>query len=215
MQLKFAGIGPLARARIQTLQDRLRRTTRRERFLLGGLVMAALIMAPLAIMDWRNTQQDRYIDALAERSAAKLSRDSARRITASTPDRAALDDMRGWGFNATNLDVARVQIEQRIFEQAEQAGMGDVQITTNEEIETTGPVQWLGAEVEADLKWVPTFAFLDGLTAWPEGFRLTRFQFETTTSDVPADVSFAPVSTGRIRIGVAFPVQLIEAEAVP
>src|SRR5690606_6554389 len=68
----FADMVASTRASIETLKDRLRRTTLRERVLLGGLVLGAALYAPVAALDWRTTQADRYIDALTEQSAARL-----------------------------------------------------------------------------------------------------------------------------------------------
>lgn len=212
----FAGIETSVGAWSRTVADRLRRTTPRERILLGGLVLATLLYAPIATLEWRAVQEDRYTDAVTERSAARLSRDAARRVAAAAVDTSAIDDMRSWGFEGSNVSVLRVRIEQRLVEASTQAGLTDPEITVVEEIETIGPTQWLAAEVQADLLWRPTFAFLDNLTAWPEGFRVTEFRYET----VPAPAAgmaltgqATSVGGGRVVIGLAFPVVAATPEA--
>lgn len=187
---------------------RLRRTTPRERLLLAGLAGIALIYAPIAAYGWRATQEDAYVEALTERSAARLAQRAARRVQAAASDTAALEDMRSWGFEAANLAVLRVMIEQRLLTAAAEAGFENVQVTVDDEIEAEGPTRWLGAQVQANLRWTPTFAFLDGLAAWPEGFRVTDFTY-STLPDRPGQISN---SGNRVRLDLAFPVRALDQE---
>lgn len=204
----FARISPSALAQVGILQARLQRTTTRERLLLGGLVLGALVYAPLVVSDWRADQEDRYVEALSERSAARLAQAASRRISANAPDQAAIQDMKGWGFEATNVAVAQVRVEQRLVQSATAAGMTNIRITTDPELEVVGPTQWLGAEIEADLLWAPTFGFLDGLTGWPEGFRITQFRYDMTTMPMLARANPGLMPSGRVTIGVAVPVSI-------
>lgn len=205
-----------ALAQVQVLQDRLARTTRRERLLLGGLLVAAALYAPVAAFEWRNSQADRYVNALTDRSSARLALSASRRITSSAPDQAAVDDMKTWGMDAANIAVAQVQLEQMLAATADEAGLTGVRIDLDAETKATGPVEWLGGEIQADLRWTPIFAFLDGLTAWPEGFRITRFNYQTGASMAPlAPGMIAPPSLGgRVVIGVSVPVRLQVLEPV-
>lgn len=208
----FAGISPTALAQIRALQARLQRTTTRERLLLGGLVLAALIYAPIAVFDWRTVQEDRYIDAMTERSAARLARAAAQRITTNAPDQTAIEDMRTWGFEAANVAVAQVRVEQQLVEAATAAGLTNIKITTEPKIEVIGPTQWLGAQIQADLRWTPTFAFLDALTGWVEGFRITQFEYQATTMPAFALANPGLGPTGRVTIGLAVPVSVRDQE---
>ncbi len=183
--------------------------------MLGGLVLAALIYAPLAALEWRSAQQDRYVEAMTERAAAELAERSARRILQSASDQSAIEDMRTWGLAATNIAVAQVQLEQRLVETIERVGLTNANITTDPEVETIGGTQWLGAQVQADLRWTPTFAFLDALTGWPEGFRVTRFQYDQTRSPMPGQIPSPDMPTGRVTIGLAVPVILEDASVAP
>jgi hypothetical protein len=215
LQGHFAAFAAAARTQSQALQVRLQRTTPRERLLLLGLALGALIYAPIAVIEWRTAQEERYTQAMTERSAARLAAAAARRVAAETPDSAALTDLQDWGFEASNVAVAQVRIEQQLVAAAAAAGLANVQITTDEEVTATGPVQWLGAEVEADLRWGPAFAFLDELTGWPEGFRVTRFQYDIRVLPGYVQPGQAPATSGKVRIGVAFPVNLPTAPAAP
>lgn len=201
------------RASIETLKDRLRRTTLRERVLLGGLVLGAALYAPVAALDWRTTQADRYIDALTEQSAARLTANAARRVTAGAADHIALEDMNAWGFEAANSAVAQVRIEQRLLEAATATGLPNPRITTNAKVEAIGPTQWLEAEVQSDLRWGPAFAFLDKLGEWPEGFRVTAFRYEVTPPNPLLVGADAPPPSGKLRIGLAFPVRIAQTGA--
>lgn len=193
----------------RVLQIRLQRTTPRERLLLGVLVLAALVYAPVAAIGWRTNQEDRYVEAMTEQSAARLDRAAARRVAAAAANTAAIDDMRTWGFEGGNLAVVRVRIEQRLAQAAADAGLANVQIMVEEETETVGPTQWLPAEIQADLLWRPTFALLDALTGWPEGFRVMAFHYEgyqPPAANAAAPPPPLPGGPARVRIGLSFPV---------
>lgn len=204
-------VSPLI-AQTRALQARWARATSRERLLIAGLVLGVLIYTPVAALDWRTQQEDRYTEALAGQATAQLALSASRSIAARAPDDAAIADMRTWGFDAANVPIAQVRIEQRLFAAATDAKLSEVRITTDNEIETIGPTQWLGSEVQADLRWSPTFDFLNSVAAWPEGFRVTQFRYEITTPAdyVPTDPSFIPA--GRVQIGLSFPVKVLNAE---
>ena len=199
----------------RALQVRLQRTTPRERILLGGLILAALIYAPIMVFDWRTAQEDRYIEAMTERSAARLSQAASQRITANAPDQAAIADMRDWGLEAANIPVAQVRVEQQLLRAATAAGLSNIRITTEPEIEVIGPTQWLSAQIQADLRWAPTFAFLDALTSWTAGFRITQFQYEISAMPVFVQATPAAASLGRLTIGLAVPVSVASTEPRP
>jgi hypothetical protein len=207
----FVGTGASALARARELQFRLQRTTTRERVLLGGLVVSALVYGPLVVFEWRNTQQDRYVAGLDAQSTARLQQSASRRIYSGAPDQVAIDDMRSWGFEASNVAVAQVLIERRLVQSAAAAGLTNVRITTDSEPEIIGPTQWLGAEIQADLVWSPTFAFLDDLTAWPEGFRVRQFQYQTASGPTLGLQPQNLLATGRVTIDVAVPVSIANA----
>ena len=45
---------------------------RDRRALLAVLVLGTLVYAPIAASDWRAAQETRYVDAMSERSSARL-----------------------------------------------------------------------------------------------------------------------------------------------
>lgn len=211
----MADIVASARASIETLKERLRRTTARERVLLGALVLGAAIYAPVAALDARSAQADAYIDAISEQSTARLTANAARRVADGAADRLALDDMNAWGFEASNPAVAQVLIEHRLLEAAETVALPNPRITTNAKVEDIGPTQWLEAEVQADLRWGSTFAFLDKLGEWPEGFRVVAFRYELTPPRPMAIDAGPPQTSGKLWLRLAFPVRLAKTENQP
>lgn len=207
-----------ARAWSGALSDRISRTTPRERILLGGLILAALVIAPFVALDWRTQQADRVLEAMTERSAATLSRSAAQRVAASASNDAAVEDMKSWGFDGANVAILQVRIEQALVSAARAVGLPNPQITVSDEVEVIGPTRWLSAEVQADLLWRPTFAFLDNLTAWPEGFRVTSFRYETTpapSAGMLLNGQPTTASGGRVTIGLAFPLSADAVAVVP
>lgn len=212
MQDIIAGFRASARTQTRALIERLKRTTPRERVLLAVLGLGALVYAPIGAADWRIGQEDRYVEALSARASARLAATTARRIEAAASDDTAIEDMQTWGFEATNIAVAQVRIEQQLARAAAGAGLTNASITTESEVEAIGPTQWLGAEVQADLRWSPTFAFMDRVATWPEGFRVVGFNYEITPPTQfqiqQQGVNAAPPSSGKVRIQLAFPVIL-------
>lgn len=180
--------------------------------LLGVLALGFLIVLPISTADWRVSQEDRYVDALSDRADAQLALDASRRVRAAVNDDLALEDMATWGFDASNIDVARVLIEDRLVRAGRDATLANMSISTDDEVEAIGPTLWLGAEIEADLMWSPTFAFLDKVAAWPEGFRVVSFSYELTP---PPQLQVRVlqnqtqlIPTGKVRMRLSFPVDL-------
>ena len=203
MRELLARFRAIARARWLELSARLKRTTPRERVLLAVLVMAALVYMPIAASDWRTAQEDAYVDAISEEAAARLALAASRRVEAAASDRAAVEDMRTWGFSALNAQVAAVAIEQALVRAATAVELPGFSVTVAPEPEVIGPTSWIEAEVQADLRWNPTFDFLDAVAAWPEGFRMTSFSYDVGgTPGAPG--------AGKVRMGLAFPVRLEE-----
>ncbi len=201
-----------ARTSIETLKARLARTTLRERALLGLLALGAAFYAPVEALAMRTTAADAYVEALSEQSSARLTAAAARRIAEGAADSLALEDMNAWGFEASNPEIAQILIEQRLLAAATTVELPNPRILTNAKIEAIGPTQWLEAEVQADLRWGPTFAFLDRLGEWPEGFRVASFRYEIIAP--PAFASAEPPQTsGRVWIRLAFPVRVAQPGA--
>lgn len=198
------------REQVRALSARLQQTTPRERALLGVLLLGFLIILPVGAGDWRTGQEDRYIDALENRAEAQRAADAARRIRTALDDRRALEDMETWGFEASNVDVARVMIEDAVARAAREAELTNVSITTDDEIEPIGPTEWLGLEVQADLRWSTVFNFLDKVASMPQGFRVVAFSYELTPQPLRVQQEpepYRPIS-GKVRIRLAFPVVL-------
>lgn len=204
----------LVLVQMRDLEARFRRTTPRERLLVGGLVFAAVIYAVVQVIGWRDAAREDYINALTDRSSATLARAAAIRSSVDGPEDAAIEDMNSWGFTASNVAVAQVELEQRLVQAATRAGLTNVKITTDSTLEAIGPTLWLGAEVRADLRWSTTFDFIDELTGWPEGFRVTQFKYDVSTLpifNVP-NADTVPAS-GSVVVSIAVPV-IVPADQV-
>ncbi|WP_426041898.1 hypothetical protein [Brevundimonas sp. TWP2-3-4b1] len=198
---------------------RLARTTVRERVLLGGLALSALVLAPVTALNVRANEEERFVEAQTAVDTARLDAATARRIQLAALDEAARRDLDAWGFRGTNLAVVRVRIEERIAAAAAEAGLTNVTVAAGDALEADGPTQWLRFDLEADLKWSPTFALLDMISAWPEGFRVLEFSFEGYQTAAP---DAAPVAgyiiqagpTARVSLALSFPV-VVPEEAAP
>lgn len=195
------------------------RTTRRERQLLAILALACPVMLAAGALDWRAKQQDSYAQAEIDLDAARRDQAVARRVLRASADDALLADMATWGIDASNEDVARAIVEKRLNSEVARAGLTQTEIRMDGGVTEVGVTRWIGAEVQSDLRWGPVFAFLDGLTAWPEGFRITVFRYEMTPPAVVgrrirandrannrSDPAPAPPA-GRVKINLEFPLR--------
>lgn len=189
---------------------RLIRTTPRERVLLGALVAGAVLYAPMAALDARDRAEVAYADALSARDTARRARVQAINANDRAARELAIKDMQDWGFAGANLDIVRVRIEQALTTAATDAGLPRAAVETSQTATTTGPVVWVPAQVQGDLLWTPTFVLLDEIASWPEGFRLTRFAFETPPP--PAFAGTRVMTSGRVTIGLEFPTRDAVAE---
>ena len=197
------------RTYVEALRARLVRTTSRERLLLGGLVAAAILYAPIAAIEARDRAEAAYSDALSARDTASRARVQAVSVTNRAARDLAIQDMRDWGFAGSNTSIVRVRIEQALADAAADAALTGVAIETNDPT-NDGVVTWIGAQVQGDLLWTPTFSLLDEVAGWPEGFRITRFAFERPPP--PAFEGAIVMSKGRVTIGLEFPTRTATAE---
>lgn len=189
------------------------RLTERERLLVAALGLGALLFGAVSAADW----SDRAREAFSE---ARTAHDRARALATRPPAADAEDatarlaQVERWSFSAANTDIAAADIEQRLLRAAEDAGLPGPRIrieTTTGTPDATGLV-WLDVEVEADLRWDPTFSFLELISSWPEAHDLRSFSVAVTPA--PAAVVRDPARPfGRLRIGLAFPVRLASETA--
>ncbi|MGV3580243.1 hypothetical protein [Brevundimonas sp.] len=204
---------------MRQIQLRLDRTTPRERILLAGLAIGALLYAAVSAFDYQTRQQDLYSEALADRVTARAAQSAATRARQGAPDQAAIDDMRDWGVEATNVAVAQVRVEAMLLEATKRVDLFPARVTSDGELEEIGSTQWIHADIQTELNWTPTFALFDELGKLPTGFRVVSFGFDIEPArprPVRAGAPPAPPlpPTGTIRIGLAFPVD-IAAETAP
>jgi hypothetical protein len=197
------------------LRARVGRTTPRERLLLASLGVGALLYSLVSASEFRHRQEDMLAEALADRAQAHLARSSATRTAASAPDQMALEDMQSWGLAAANVSIAQVRIENRLLEAATAAELANAQITTDDDLVEVGPTQWLHAEVETDLNWTSTFAFLEEVGRMPSGFRIVEFGFDVQPERGRRNPEEFRPPRGRIRMTLGFPVEIEQGVAAP
>jgi hypothetical protein len=158
--------------------------TRRERLLLGGLAIVALMLAPISAFNLaqgaRETLGLRQID-LIEQSSGRVG-------TSAAQQRAAKDAstlVAGWGWRAASPAVARVLLEQQIKTLAMTAGLTSIDITVDQSVQKKGPVGLMRAQVNADFSW-PTFT--DFLRALAKTEKAVMLRSVSVTGDMPVKV---------------------------
>lgn len=181
--------------------------------MLTGLGVGALLYGLVSATEYRNRQEDLLAEALADRAEAQLASSSATRAAANVPDQMALEDMQSWGITAANIAIAQVRIEGRLLAAATASELANARITTDENLVVVGPTQWLHAEVETDLNWTSTFAFLEEVGQFPSGFRVVDFAFDVEPQLGLANPDEFRPPRGRIRMTLGFPVKIANASA--
>lgn len=198
------------RARWAAVTGRFRQTTPRERLLLAALGVGLLVYAPVMALDARDQAESAYVEALTTREAAERDRQRALSARNTSAREMALQDMSRWGFEGVNAETLRVRLEQDVQAAASDAGMTSVSIVPTDATTQTGPIVWIPIQVQADLTWSPTLRFLDDVSTWPEGFRVTRFSFERPPP--PAFEGAPPATAGRVRLELEFPTRGLMAQ---
>jgi type II secretory pathway component PulM len=209
----LANITGSVRTVLEDVAARLRRTTPRERLLLAALASGSLLYALILALDFQAQEQELFANALADRAQAQSARSRASRVAAGAPDQLAIEDMRSWGVSAANVPIAQVRIEGRLLAAATAAELPNPRITTEDELVEIGPTNWLHADVETDLNWTATFAFLEEVGRLPTGFRVVRFEFEVEPNRGVANPEEFRPPRGRIRMTLGFPVEVANAGA--
>lgn len=198
------------RTSVRDLRARVERTTPRERVLLAGLGVGAILYGLVSATEYRNRQEHMLAEALADRAEAQLARSNAARTEAGAPDQMALQDMQSWGVTAANISIAQVRIEGRLLAAATAAELANARITTSDELVEVGPTQWLHVEVETDLNWTSAFAFIEEVGRMPSGFRIVEFGFDVEPQRGTPDAEEFRAPQGRIRMTLGFPVEIAD-----
>lgn len=177
-------------------------------------MFAALAYAPIAALEWKSGQEDRYVEGISALETARADRATSVRLARDVRNDVVVQDMKSWALKGSNLAIVQVALEQQVVTSAEAAGLTNVRITTDSELELLDPVTWLGAEIQADLRWASIFAFFDEAAQWPEGFRVTRFAYELLQTPLinPLGVAGGAAPAGRVTIKISVPVDVAKLE---
>ncbi len=133
--------------------------TQRERYLVLGLLMVGLAMAPLSA--WELAQKTQ-----AELEQSRLELAQQVRNQSNVPRAAWLElqnqtaQLSSWGWAAKSPAIGQVLIEQQVNAMAMSAGLTSIVISTNKELNRVGPLSFVRLQVNADFDWITFTKFL-------------------------------------------------------
>lgn len=158
--------------------------TQRERYLVLGLAMAALTMAPLST--WELAQK---CQVELEQSRLELAQQSRMQGTVSRSEwqeiRIQAEQLSRWGWKAKSPAIGQVLVEQQINAMAMTAGMTSISISTNKELNRVGPLSFVRLQVNADFNWITFTQFLRELGKANKAFVVRSI---SVTGDMPVKV---------------------------
>lgn len=176
--------------------------------MLTALGAGALVFTTLSAADRAAEARLAYAEAVTAHARARAGTGPA--DAARDQLEAQRNQIARWSFSAPNVDVAAAEIEERLLRAAADAGLQDARFrlqTTGLEAEQGEDLVWVPVEIDAALRWEPTFAFLELVSSWSEAHDLTVFSAELAA--LPAGRTRDPAAPfGRVRLEMAFPVQI-------
>ncbi len=172
----------------------------RERRLLAGLALLALILAPMKAFEMR-------AEALAANEAAhaelQLAKTNARRASGqgvAAQLQKTRDEIREWSWAAPSVAVGQVMAQNEMSSLAASGGLAGAEVRASGRPEPAGSVTLVGVEVTAPFSWSGLSGFLSGLSSSGKGFILES-------------VSKTEDKEPKVKILVRLPVVLAEPEA--
>jgi hypothetical protein len=158
--------------------------TQRERYLVLGLAMAALTMAPLSAWELAQKCQVELVQSRLE-----LAQQSRMQGTVSRSEwqeiRIQAEQLSRWGWKAKSPAIGQVLVEQQINAMAMTAGMTSISISTNKELNRVGPLSFVRLQVNADFNWITFTQFLRELGKANKAFVVRSI---SVTGDMPVKV---------------------------
>ena len=177
--------------------DAFARVSPRERKLLAGLALIALILAPLKAFEMRQTALEDNRLVQEQVAAAKA---AARRATGQglgAQIERTQDEIRDWSWSAPSVAVGQVMAQNELAEMAAAGGLAAAQVSAVGKPVAAGAVTLVGIEIEAPFNWSGLSGFLGELSQSGKGFILE-------------EVAMTEDKTPKLEILVRVPVSLAE-----
>jgi hypothetical protein len=186
-------LDPVPRDAPASLLRSLTHPSPRERWLMAGLGLAALVTAAVFALQWSQGQRDRLAAAQADLMLARQSRALAARASLDDFDLAQLRAQSSWSTHGETIWLVRLKIEQRLNAAAVSAGLPAPTISIGEGLEEGAGTPLLRAEITGPYVSAAWVRFLDQLASGAPAFVVGKL-----------DVSSA--ETAQYRLVLLFPV---------
>ncbi len=174
------------------------RISARERKLLAGLALAALVVAPVKTFDWAQAAGERQVQAQQALDTALQAARGARGGGVQGQLAQQRKDIANWSWQAPSAPIGRVVAQDQITSIAIRAGMTGAEIKPADKIEKIGEVDFAKIEIDAPFAWPSFTAFLSGLAATGKGFMIDSL---TVQDDVKP----------RLKLVLKLPIAVISA----
>lgn len=161
-----------------TIDAQVARMKPRERKLVVGLGLVALVIAPIKAFDMAQTALERNLQARSELEAARQLAKGARGGGVQGQIAKQQQEIRSWSWQAASPAIGRVIIQDQIATLAAEAGMREPDIRSAEKIEQVGDVSLVRIDVAAPFTWASYTAFLASLNRIQKGFLIDSMVLE-------------------------------------
>lgn len=162
----------------EAMDAQVARMKPRERKLVIGLGLVALVIAPIKAFDMAQTALERNLQARGELDAARQTAKGARGGGVQAQLERQRQEIRGWSWQAASPAIGRVIIQDQIAGLAAEAGMREPDIRSAERIEQIGEVSLVRVDVAAPFTWASYTAFLASLNRIQKGFLIDSMVLE-------------------------------------
>lgn len=164
----------------------------RERALLVGCAVVAILVAPVLAADWARVAGDRVIaarSALDERRAVHPASGSARAL------REVMAEVEAWSYVTDTVPLARIGLQNQLATTAQAAGLNDVRLSIDDQLVLDRGVPLVRAELSAGFSWDGLTAFFEGLGLAQNGYLLESVRRSGPGGSRLEVVLLAPVRT--------------------
>ena len=169
----------------------------RERALVVGCAVVALLVAPVLAADWAQGAGDRVI-------AARSALDDRRAIHPASGSARALDEVmaevEAWSYVSDTAPLARIGLQNQLATTAQAAGLTDVRLVIDDDLILDRGIPLVRAEVSAAFSWDGLTAFFDGLSFAQNGYLLESVRRSGPSGSRLEVVLLAPVRTFEVPV---------------
>jgi len=150
----------------------------REQVLVGGLVLVALIMAPLKAYDWSQDQLTALINDKTTLASLQAQDNGAQVRRMARQLSARQSEIKTWAWTSQSFAVARVVLESKLVAAAIQAGLVNPEVKSSPQPDVVSGINFIRVELTGAFTWTAFRIFMDSLTGLGKGFVVSSVEVQ-------------------------------------